>query len=274
MTDPSSLSGHSQVTDAATLLQSNLRERVSERIELYPEGTDRYRVFTPFTFGDGDGYGIVLVRRGRRWVLTDEGSTLMHLSYYLDTADLRAGTRGDILHRVVASFGLEDRGGELVAVVGEQAEISNRLYDFIQAIGQISDLTFLSRSTVRSTFIEDAKELISGIVPSERRIFDWHDPLRDPDALYQADVKVNSMARPLFIFFIGSTGRAREATISLQQYRIWGMEFRSLGVFESQENIGRKVVAKFSDAAGKTFSAFEPNEELIEAHILDILENS
>lgn len=41
------------------------------------EGTNKYRIFTPFTFNDGDGFVIVLKLLNNKWILTDEGNTLM-----------------------------------------------------------------------------------------------------------------------------------------------------------------------------------------------------
>ena len=42
---------------------------------------DRYQVFTPFLFDDGDHLVIVLKRNNSHWVLSDEGHTYMHLTY-------------------------------------------------------------------------------------------------------------------------------------------------------------------------------------------------
>ena len=44
---------------------------------------NRFLVFTPFTFDDGDHLAIVLKRYDKHWFLSDEGHTYMHLSYEL-----------------------------------------------------------------------------------------------------------------------------------------------------------------------------------------------
>jgi hypothetical protein len=53
------------------------------------------------------------------------------------------------------------------------------------------------------------------------------------------------MARPLFVHALPSDGKTRDATIALLQFGKWGLDFRSLAIFEDQELISRKVLARF-----------------------------
>ena len=43
----------------------DFHEKVSAKVRLTAEGIDRFRVFTPFLFEDGDHLSVVLKRRGR-----------------------------------------------------------------------------------------------------------------------------------------------------------------------------------------------------------------
>ena len=54
--------------------------KVSAKVRLAGEGVDRYRVFTPFLFEDGDHLSIVLKRDGAQWVLSDGGAHI-HAPY-------------------------------------------------------------------------------------------------------------------------------------------------------------------------------------------------
>ena len=78
--------------NAATIEQS-FREKVCAKIRIVLEGDERFRVFTPFLFEDGDHLAIVLKKRESTWVLSDEGHTYMHLTYDLDEKDLQRGNR-------------------------------------------------------------------------------------------------------------------------------------------------------------------------------------
>src|SRR5205823_4731413 len=106
------------------------------------EGLNRYRVFTPFLFEDGDHLAIVLSRVGNRWVLTDEGHTYMHLTYDIDEKDLQRGTRQKVITNALAAFEVEDREGELRLEIPNE-QYGDALFSFIQALLKISDVTYL-----------------------------------------------------------------------------------------------------------------------------------
>lgn len=251
-------------------VERDFREKVCDKLRLASEGLDRYRVFTPFQFEDGDHLAIVFKREGSTWVLSDEGHTYMHLTYELDERDLHKGTREKIITNALSVFAVEDREGELVLRI-EDEHYGNALYNFIQALLKITDVSYLSRERVRSAFLEDFRTLMQETVPESRRAFDWYDPTRDPDAKYSVDCRINSMTRPLFVFAIQNDDKARDTTIALHQFEKLGLAFRSLAVFEDQEEINRRVLARFSDVGEKLFSSLGANRERIVQYVQDCM---
>ena len=255
-------------------IEQQFRARVADEIRVVPDGIDRYLVWTPFRFDDGDHLVIVLKPRrdGDGWQLSDEANTLMRLTYDVSDADLRRGTRQQIVADALAVFQVEDRGGELVLDVLD-GEFGNALYSFVQALLKISDVSFLTRQRTSTTFKEDFKALVSDLVPRDRRVFDWHDPARDPEAIYAVDCRVDGMATPLIIHALLNDRQTRDATIALHQFEKWGAGFRSMAIFNDQEAINRKVLARFTDVCDRQFSNLGGNREqirdFVEAAIAD-----
>ena len=66
--------------------------------------------------------------------------------------------------------------------------------------------------------------------------------------------------------------KTRDATITLLQFEKWGVPFRSLAVFENQEDISRKVLARYSDVCEKQFSSLAANRDRIKRFIEDVME--
>jgi hypothetical protein len=253
-------------------IRGEFKERVCEQVELRPEGEGRFLVLTPFRFDDGDHFGIFLKRRDGDWVLSDEASTLMHLSYQFDE-DLQVGNRGEIIQGCLAGFSVENEGGELYIPVKEN-RFGDALFNFVQALTKISDVSFLARDRVRSTFIEDFQAFLRSQVPADRLIFDWTDERHDTAKRYPVDAHINHMKRPLLVYALPNDEKVNVATISLLTFEKWKIPFRSLAIFEDQESIARNTLARFTDVNEKAFSNLDDNKPRIADYLRQMLSPS
>jgi hypothetical protein len=247
-------------------IEKEFKEKVCKEIRLMQEGIERYRVFTPFQFDDGDSFAIVLKKSGDNWILSDEGHTYMHLSYELEIDSLDKGNRAKIISTTLSIFGISENKGVLFSIVNDE-NMGNVFYNYVQALIKITDLTYLNRERVKSTFWEDFKTFMSQKVPEERIKFNFHDNQHDPQGKYPIDCHINHMEKPLFVFAIGNDDQCNVSTINILQYEKWGLQFKSLAIFEDQEEISRKAVARFSDVCEKQFSSLTANTERIEKYL-------
>lgn len=237
-------------------VQQDFREKISTKIWLEPDGKERFRVFTPFIFEDGDHLSIVLKKQGVRWVLSDEAHTYMHLTYDIEESDLRSGTRESIISNVLSVFEINDQDGELILEVLDE-RYGDALCSFIQALIKISDVSYLSRERTRSTFMEDFRTLLSEKAPESRRTFDWFHPTFDPGGKYRVDCRINGMERPIFVYALTGDLKTRDATISLLQFEKWRVPHRPVAIFEDKQSISHRVLARFSDVCQTQFSSLE-----------------
>jgi Domain of unknown function DUF1828 len=235
-------------------IEREFKQKVCNELEVVSQGNDRYIIHTPMSFGDGDALSIVLKKKeGNGWVLSDEGHTFLQLTYELDEEDLKQATRREIIDRTLLSLGVQNLNGELVLPIRDQ-HYGDALYSFIQALLKIDDVRYLSRERVRSTFIEDFRELMTKITAPERVSIGWHHPDHDPKANYPVDCRINGTQTPLFVFALSSDERAAIAGFSILRFETWGLKFKGIGIFEEEETISPRAIARFGDVAHKTFS--------------------
>ncbi len=242
------------------LIQKKFQEKVLGEFGLLKEGEDRFRVLNPFHFDDGDHFSVVLKKESDFWILSDEGDTIFRMLEKINEKDLREGTRGRIFQNTLFMFNVCERNGELIVPI-ENDGYGEALYRLFQALIKLSDITYLSRDRVRSTFVDDFKKLISSHIPQERYSFDWVDNERDDNRLYKVDCRVNSMAKPLMIFALPNEDKVRDATITLQKFNEWKVKFSSLAIFQDQTDINRKVLARFTDYCDKQYSSMDTDEK-------------
>jgi len=212
----------------------------------------------------------VLKRDNGSWVLSDEGHTMMHLTYEMDEKSLQAGTRQKIITNALSIYSVSDHDGVLISRISNK-DYGNALFSYIQALIKLTDLSYLTKERVKSTFKEDFFALMSETIPENRRTFDWHDEAQDPMGNYKVDCKINGMPKPLYVFALNGDDRTQVATISIYCFERWGRSFQSLAIFENQEDINRKVLARLSDVCGKQYSNLDANKQRIVGYLKEVI---
>lgn len=246
------------------IIEQDFKEKVCKEIKLLPQGICRYVVEHPFTFDDGDQYVVILKKVGDEWQLTDEGHTIMHVSY--EDIDLGKGGYSEIITNTVSAFCLKNSEGELVLPVPE-GQFGDALFSYIQALIKISDIKYLERERVRSLFMEEFTDFLTELVPEDRRQFNYCHPQRDPLRIYPVDCRVQNHRRQLFVFAVTNDTKCQTATAIIYWWERQQVPFDVMAIHENQEELNRRILARFSDVSGKQFSSLQPNKDRIKSYI-------
>ncbi|MBL8153457.1 MAG: DUF1828 domain-containing protein [Anaerolineae bacterium] len=246
----------------------SIQSAIGRQVVVESEGQQRFVVTTPFIRDDGDHFNIVLKASDDQtsWVVSDEGETFMHLSYWTDVGVLQEGVRQKITEQVLRQSGVENREGEL-RMEATYADLGNAVFTFLQTLTRVNDISYLSRESLRSTFLDDFRVFLRSVVPSQRLVFDYHHPKFDRHGAYAVDALIRRPDLPLFVFAIDGDDRCRDVTINLHMYQQWSIKFQSIAIFEDQQSIARDVLARFTDVADKQFSSLTSNEARIEHYL-------
>lgn len=68
-----------------------------------------------------------------------------------------------------------------------------------------------------------------------------------------------------------SDDKTRDATITLLQFEKWALPSGPFAIFEDQEMINRKVLARYSDVCEKQFSSLGADRERIKRYLEEAL---
>jgi hypothetical protein len=250
------------VTLKIDLLEEKLCKALCGEVKLRRTPQGLLQLITPFTFSDGDAFQLYLEEGSAGSLrLNDYGHTFMHLSYDNDLDKFREGTRRTILDQLLAESGVREEEGKLVLDTSIE-DIARDVLRFGQALTRIYDLTFLNRARVATTFYEDLKELLYELVDESKITPNFVLPDQPNAQDYSIDYRVEGKRGHLFLLGIGSRDKARLATIVLEHWLRYGVEFDSLLIFQDQQDVPRADLARLSNAGGEMVASLDAVEDL------------
>lgn len=220
-----------------------------------------WRVDTPWTFPDGDGYSIYISPAptgGLR--ISDQGLTLMRMSYENDLAKLREGTRGRLLVQVLADAGLMEDDGEFF-LDSTADDLGANVLRLGQGLTRVHDLTFLNRVRVESTFYDDLREKLQSLVGSERLTENYVVPEVANGGDYRVDYFIHGGSVPLYLFGVPNRDKARLATIILQHLIGSRQVFNSMVIFQNMADLPRPDLSRLTNAANDMIDSLDAAED-------------
>ncbi|HEY3284440.1 MAG TPA: DUF1828 domain-containing protein [Armatimonadota bacterium] len=227
-------------------LQDRLKGELADEFGLHQVDDHHYRVTTPFQFVDGDHLVVLLKREGDSWVFSDEGHTLMRLTYDFDVRELERGPRRNAISSALATYQVERHDTELRSRVnGEGYGLA--LLALVQAVIRVSDVSYLQQHRAKSTFVGYLDEVMREVVPARRLAFRWRDPEHDWEGKFPVEYRISAAPAPLFAFALPTDIRVRDATITLLQHQQWGNPHISVGIYKRRSALTSKVLGRFEE---------------------------
>ena len=244
-------------------IEKDFIDSLSAEIELVPDGRDRFYVYTPFRFNDGDHISIILKKESEGWILSDEGHTYMHLTYDIEEQQLFRGIRQDIISKALSAFGVKDRDGELILEIRDTG-YGGALYAFAQSLLKITSVTSISwKHAHRKTFRSEFKEMIYSVASKDRIELDWFHEERDPEGKYKVDCRINGMRTPLFVYALSTDRKVNQATIALYEFKAWKLpDFCSVGIIRDQTKVSQKSIDYFRTVADDCYPLEESHSKI------------
>ena len=246
---------------ALKALRTLLCERLCEDVGVEKRPDGALLLQTRFEFPDGDRFQMHLTEaRAGGFRLSDNGHTLMHISYEHDVDAFLDGTRGMLLERIMGETGLKwDAGSFFVNTSPEK--LPEAIFSFGQALTRVYDLTLLSRTNVGSTFYDDLGDLLFSLVDEGKILPDYHPEVPNAE-VYPVDYRIEGKDDvPLFLYGVPNRDKARLTTIMLSHFHRHNLRFESILVFEDQSEIPRRDLARLSDVGGDMISSLASSED-------------
>jgi hypothetical protein len=206
------------------------------------------RLSLPLYEPDGDGVTVWVKKVLGGWELRDCGTTFMRLSYDMDVDLLLEGQRARVIERILAEHSVENIDGEIAGFAPEK-ELGTALLQFGQALTRIGDVKLWSRARVASTFYDDLRSTLIDIVGSNKLVIDYEVPGVIDSASYKVDYAVLTGLRPLYIFGVPNSDKAKLATIVLLHLQQDKQIFESLIVPSDIESIHKPDLRRLMNAA-------------------------
>ena len=244
-------------------LEKALCERLCSNVRLHKRDDGSLMLDAPFRFPDGDRYPIYMSEgRSGGVVLSDQGHTLMHVSYEHDVAAFYDGPRAALREQIVREAGIEEKEG-VFSIEAPVDDIAEALFTLGQALTKIFDLTFLSRSRVSSLFYEELQAVLYSMVEEEKVQKDFV-PTEVPDhSNYPVDFCLEGKDdRPVYLYGVPNRDKARLTTIMLSHFLLHKLSFESVIVFSNQQEIPRADVARLTNVCGTAVSSLEATNDL------------
>ena len=233
-----------------------LRAQFSEQIALYERRPGLFQLVAPLYHEDGDMLSIFLqpLDDGRVRI-TDMADTVMRLSY---TYQLDTANKERVFQRILAEGGLGEMDGHLF-IDSEIQALYPSVLQFAQTVSKVTNMSMYRREVVENLFYELLLEFVLeklGEYKPRLQVL----PLEDHPEL-EVDYVLEAGPKPLFVFGIKDSSKAKLVTISCLQFQLSRLPFQSCAVHQDFDALTRRDRKLITSAIDKQFVSLDDFQE-------------
>lgn len=241
-----------------------IRKSICSEYDFEEIGIGEYLVHTDMYYDDGDELHIVLKRTEEGYILTDEGHTMMWLSY--DEYNF-TDNRMKLLDGIIQQNSVSLENERISVFVDQPSKIGPALSSLMQAMMSVSNLRYLSRNNVASTFLEDIRTAFRDSELGDRCEYGKKISTSSGNSI-EPDIYIG-LDRPVLIFGAYNSERAKEVFINLLLAKDLDQGYRTVVVIDNDASISQKDQERLVNTANRpiigTEHVVEVTKEFIEA---------
>lgn len=213
-----------------------IQERVASPVDYYERRQGNYQLIFPVFHEDGDMVEIYFQEspKGDDYIrICDFGMALMRLSY---TYDINTDARRRIFDSILLNNGIQQENGNLFLDC-PVSTVYESVLQFAGCVQKVCNMRYWRRETVRHVFYQDLEQWITTSLADfqpEADVF----PLTDYPNSVDWSLKHNN--RDFYVFGVLGNGKAKNVAISLLEFQKVRLQYFSLVVHESLEDLGRR----------------------------------
>ena len=231
-----------------------IKENIKPCIEVKETRPNLYQVIAPFYHEDGDMVELYIENKDDHIKICDHGMTLMKLSYDIDLKS----TNERVFNQILKENYLDIENGNIF-IDSDIETLYSKFFQFAQTISKISSLKYFTTHRQKNIFYEILDEFIKekfvGI-----KYQDHYVPLSKYQD-YVVDYMFGTKQRPLYMFAIKDTNKAKDVIIANQAFKLERVPFKSIAVYQDYSSISKITQERILRVTDKSFLDIEQFQE-------------
>ncbi|MGN6401398.1 MAG: DUF1828 domain-containing protein [Flavisolibacter sp.] len=229
-----------------------IRRDFNGRVSIRKKRPDIYQLLLPIYHEDGDMVDLFITPTGdNKYALCDYGLTLQRLSY---SYDIDTPNKESILQKILSENKLTEQEGNICLETTTE-NIYTDIMHITQAYAKIGSMRYFKREVIENLFMEILDEFIFSELADfnpQKKVL----PIPERDDL-EADYSFQPNGKPVFLFGIKDTYKARLATITYQAYLMQQLKFHGWIVTENMDALPKKDRSRLLNACDKSFTSLD-----------------